>query len=1208
MINQKISVLYVDDEIDLLTIGKLFLERGGNLSVDILPSAKEALKKIATGTYDVVISDYQMPEMDGIQFLQEVRLQCRDLPFILFTGRGREEVVIQAVNHGVDFYLQKGGEPKSQFVELEHKIRQAVRRKEAERSLKESEKRLSDIIDFLPDPTFAIDVSGTVIAWNRALETLTGTSSRDIIGKGRTEYTAAFKHSNRPVLIDLINEPDETILRYYSHIERLESFLTAETDIVHADGSLLHILVKVSRLFDQAGKITGAIESIRDITQLKKAELEIRRSEERYRSVVNDQTEMITRFTPDGVITFTNEAYRQYFAPRIALENPVGKNIRDIMEIPNYEVVESFLDSLTLESPIREMERMVAGRDGNSYWQIWTVRALFDEDGKKTEYQVVGRDITEKKLADQRLQSAYELIAADEEELREKFDELTQSEQLVRESEERLVLAQEIARTGSWEYTIQTNTIWGSAEALAIFGYPPVAGNFLIEDIESCIPEQERVHQVLVDLIREDIPYDIEYAINPADGSKTKYIHSRARSVRDDSGNIIRIMGVIQDITERKRAEEEIAFKNVILKTQQEVAPEGILIVDKKGDILGFNKKFEDMWEIPGPILSTHNDHLALEYIKDSVVEPERFFERVRYLYDHPHEKSFEEITLGNGKIFERFSSPMVGKNGELLGRVWYFTDISERKHAEYELRAAYGQIQASEARLKENYQMLLEHEHALSESENRFKSLFDLAPYACTLIDHQGKHVLANSAYETITGYTIQDIIGKRSDEFDILSSDSLNTITRTLHRQGYVHDEEVIIRAKSGEQRTILFSVITIEYQGEHQFLSTMIDISQRRRIEDTLRKSNEQITGIAETIPGVVFQFYAKDSGETGLYFVSNRVTEILGLLGDLSSFLPKFISGIIPEDQGRFLTSIDDAVHNKSKWQFEGRFVRPDGKRIVFRGMSAPVRLKDELLFSGVILDITAEKETLESLEYEKKISQILLDTSPAFVVAIGNDGKTLMMNPLLLDTLEYTAEEVQGKDYIATFVPERDRAMLTEVFAKIVQDNLITINENRICSKSGKEYLVEWHGRPVKGHWGIHDLFIGVGIDITHRREEEETLKRSEERYRSLVETTGTGYVVLDMEGRVLDANDEYVRLSGRSSITEILGKPVTDWTAPYDLARNAEEVRKCFEAGSVRGLRIDYFHPDGTIQPIEINASILKSESETVILTLCRGI
>ena len=124
-----VSILYVDDEEGLLDIGKAFLERYGPFRVDTMTSAQTALSSSRIQSYDAIVSDYQMPGMDGIQFLKAVRDSYGDIPFILFTGRGREEVVIEAINNGADFYLQKGGEPKSQFTELSHKIRQAVRRK-----------------------------------------------------------------------------------------------------------------------------------------------------------------------------------------------------------------------------------------------------------------------------------------------------------------------------------------------------------------------------------------------------------------------------------------------------------------------------------------------------------------------------------------------------------------------------------------------------------------------------------------------------------------------------------------------------------------------------------------------------------------------------------------------------------------------------------------------------------------------------------------------------------------------------------------------------------------------------------------------------------------------------------------------------------------------------------------------------------------------
>jgi len=272
------NVLYVDDEPGLLEIGKLFLEQSGQFTVDVTTSALDALALLNTKTYDAIISDYQMPDMDGIKFLKTLKSSGNNLPFILFTGRGREEVVIEAINSGADFYLQKGGDPTAQFAELVHKIRQAVSRRHAERSLVESEKRLSDIINFLPDATFAIDKSGHVISWNRAIENLTGVSAAEMLGKGDYAYALPFYGECRPILIDMIFSPPDDITSRYSSIVRDGTTLTGETTSPRLRGVPKMLWGKASVLYDKSGNVMGAIESIRDITERKIAELELRKA------------------------------------------------------------------------------------------------------------------------------------------------------------------------------------------------------------------------------------------------------------------------------------------------------------------------------------------------------------------------------------------------------------------------------------------------------------------------------------------------------------------------------------------------------------------------------------------------------------------------------------------------------------------------------------------------------------------------------------------------------------------------------------------------------------------------------------------------------------------------------------------------------------------------------------------------------------------
>jgi CheY-like chemotaxis protein len=193
-----LRVLYVDDEPGLLEIAKLFLEKGGSFAVDTLTSASAALEQLDREHYDAIISDYQMPEMDGIQFLAEVRTRLGPIPFILFTGRGREEVVIQAINSGADFYLQKGGEPASQFAELSHKIRQAASRKKADAALRTSEEKYRHLIEH-SDEAIVVAQDGMLRLINPRAVEITGYSEQELLSMS---FSAFIHPGDRAMVVE----------------------------------------------------------------------------------------------------------------------------------------------------------------------------------------------------------------------------------------------------------------------------------------------------------------------------------------------------------------------------------------------------------------------------------------------------------------------------------------------------------------------------------------------------------------------------------------------------------------------------------------------------------------------------------------------------------------------------------------------------------------------------------------------------------------------------------------------------------------------------------------------------------------------------------------------------------------------------------------------------------------------------------------------
>ncbi|RQD80925.1 MAG: response regulator, partial [Methanocalculus sp. MSAO_Arc2] len=178
-----ISVIYVDDEPALLEIGKLFLEKTGEFIVATAESAEEAILILDTQPFDAIISDYQMPGMNGIAFLKHVRSAGDMTPFIIFTGKGREEVVIQALNEGADFYLQKGGDPKAQFAELSNKVRYAVTRKRGEEALQESEAQKDAILNGIGINISYVNSDLEILWANRTAAASVNMEHDDIVGR-----------------------------------------------------------------------------------------------------------------------------------------------------------------------------------------------------------------------------------------------------------------------------------------------------------------------------------------------------------------------------------------------------------------------------------------------------------------------------------------------------------------------------------------------------------------------------------------------------------------------------------------------------------------------------------------------------------------------------------------------------------------------------------------------------------------------------------------------------------------------------------------------------------------------------------------------------------------------------------------------------------------------------------------------------------------
>jgi DNA-binding response OmpR family regulator len=187
-----VSALYIDDDVSLLEIIKLMSERSREMTLQTAQSAKEALSILTQKTFDVIIVDYDMPEINGIEFLKILRKNGYTTPIIIFTGIGGEYTAIEALNNGANFLLKKGEDPRHQFRELVIMVKKAIERNATGRSLGTTQRIIAEMVNFSSDPCFAIDREGKVVAWNDSLEQLSDIPASSMIGKGDYIYAEPF--------------------------------------------------------------------------------------------------------------------------------------------------------------------------------------------------------------------------------------------------------------------------------------------------------------------------------------------------------------------------------------------------------------------------------------------------------------------------------------------------------------------------------------------------------------------------------------------------------------------------------------------------------------------------------------------------------------------------------------------------------------------------------------------------------------------------------------------------------------------------------------------------------------------------------------------------------------------------------------------------------------------------------------------------------
>jgi len=268
---REIRILHIDDELDFLALTKVFLKReNGNLTIDTATSAKEGLKRLRGGNYDVVVSDYQMPEMNGLEFLQHLRESGDTIPFIMLTGRGREEIAREALNKGANYYLQKGEDVKSLYGTLAHAIKEVVEKRRAEEALRKSEERYRLLAENVRDVIWTTDMNLQFTYISPSVKYLRGYSAKEAMAHSLEEILTptSFEVAKKAFVEELALEKEEQ-----SDPSRSR---TLELEITRKDGSTVWSEIKMTFLRGSDSRPVGILGVARDITERKQAEEELK--------------------------------------------------------------------------------------------------------------------------------------------------------------------------------------------------------------------------------------------------------------------------------------------------------------------------------------------------------------------------------------------------------------------------------------------------------------------------------------------------------------------------------------------------------------------------------------------------------------------------------------------------------------------------------------------------------------------------------------------------------------------------------------------------------------------------------------------------------------------------------------------------------------------------------------------------------------------
>jgi PAS domain S-box-containing protein len=638
-----IHVLHVDDDPTILEITKLMLQDlDSNLEIDNSCCVDDGIKKLSSKKYDVVVSDYEMPQKDGLQFLKELREKRNDIPFILFTGKGREEVAIKALNLGADGYYNKQGSPETVYGELTHGIRRSFEHQKTDELLRKSQEELKAIVNNAPIGIATSDSNMQFKSANEAFCRIVGYSEDEL-------QKRSFRDITYPA--DVENSNKEMKELFCGNVP----YFSQEKRYVRKDGNIIYGKVIVSAIRNDKGEPVLFVAELEDITQRKQAESELRETFNVLERVGEGIDAGLAVIGKDYSVVWANKRLMDL---GVAPSKKCYETFNNLGAVcPDCGVEKIFKQNLSLDVH----EYKTVNSKGEPTWIELRVTPLKDKEGNVTAALELAVPITERKKA----------------------------EEALRISESHYRLLAENAKDVIWTGNLDGHFTYVSPSVLQLRGYTPE--EVLKQSmLEALTPDSARiVSEALQESLETGvIPLNHLELEQPCKNGSTVWTEVSFSIVRDKTGNPQSVLGVSRDITTRKRMETKLQQSEEQFRQLFSTMPSAVAVyeaVDGGADFLfvDFNEKAENIEKIKK---SNVVDQRVTEVFPG--VKSFGIFSVFQRVWQSGKPEYYPEALYKDDKDQGTWRENWVYQlpNGNIVA---IYNDITERKKAEEALREA---------------------------------------------------------------------------------------------------------------------------------------------------------------------------------------------------------------------------------------------------------------------------------------------------------------------------------------------------------------------------------------------------------------------------------------------------------------------------------------------------------------------------------------